>query len=134
MKLFSIEEANEILPRIRMKLDMIRLMNERVNQFKSDAKAAAAVADRGGGMAGGSHYVTSLFEIAKLSSEIVGSGIQIKNIRRGLIDAPMLAGGRIVLLCWQFGEPDHFSWWHETDAGFAGRKPLEALFLPENQD
>jgi hypothetical protein len=29
-----------------------------------------------------------------------------------------------VLLCWQMGEGDQLEWWHEIEAGFAGRQPL----------
>ena len=32
--------------------------------------------------------------------------------------------GRVVLLCWQMGEGDELEWWHDVDAGFAGRTPL----------
>jgi hypothetical protein len=32
--------------------------------------------------------------------------------------------GRVVLLCWQLGEGDQIGWWHEQEAGFAGRQPL----------
>jgi hypothetical protein len=28
-----------------------------------------------------------------------------------------------VYLCWQRGEDD-IEWWHDLDAGFAGRQPL----------
>jgi hypothetical protein len=28
-----------------------------------------------------------------------------------------------VYLCWKLGE-DRITWWHEVDAGFAGRQPL----------
>jgi hypothetical protein len=30
-----------------------------------------------------------------------------------------------VLLCWRFGEPE-VQFWHEMDAGYAGRRPLSA--------
>jgi hypothetical protein len=29
-----------------------------------------------------------------------------------------------VLLCWQIGEGDCVEWWHDVDAGFAGRTRL----------
>jgi hypothetical protein len=29
-----------------------------------------------------------------------------------------------VLLCWQLDEGDEIGWWHEVEAGFAGRRPL----------
>jgi hypothetical protein len=35
-----------------------------------------------------------------------------------------MKNGRVVLLCWQLGEDDEIEWWHETDAGFAGRQRL----------
>ncbi len=31
--------------------------------------------------------------------------------------------GRLVYLCWKLGEPEVL-YWHELDAGFAGRQPL----------
>ena len=37
------------------------------------------------------------------------------------IDTP-----RTVFLCWRLGEPS-VSYWHETDAGYAGRQPLSPL-------
>jgi hypothetical protein len=33
--------------------------------------------------------------------------------------------GRVVYLCWKIGEPE-VAFWHELDAGFAGRQPLVA--------
>jgi hypothetical protein len=39
------------------------------------------------------------------------------------VDFPSLREGRIVYLCWRLGE-DEVAWWHEVDAGFAGRQRL----------
>jgi hypothetical protein len=33
--------------------------------------------------------------------------------------------GREVYLCWQHGEED-IEFWHDLDAGFAGRRPSDA--------
>jgi hypothetical protein len=125
MKLFSVEEANSLLPRIRMKLQMLRAHYEDVNSFRDHAKAAAAAANVGGGMIGGSRYVHYLYEIGKLTTEISESGVQLKDYTRGLIDFPSMTAGRIVLLCWQLGEPDTIKWWHEIDGGFAGRRRID---------
>ena len=112
------------MPRVRLKLGMIRRLYERVGELKDSAKAAAAASDSGGGMAGGSEYVKSLYDIGKLTTEISELGIQIKDYKRGLIDFPSVRDGRTVLLCWQLGEADEICWWHEVDGGFAGRRPL----------
>lgn len=125
MKLFSVEEANRLLPRMRMKLEMIRLNYEVVDSFRETARAAAAASDSGGGMAGGSKYVQALYDIGKLTTEITDAGVQLKDYHRGLIDFPSMRDGRVVLLCWQLGEPDRIEWFHDVEAGFAGRQPLE---------
>ncbi|HMO79586.1 MAG TPA: DUF2203 domain-containing protein [Pyrinomonadaceae bacterium] len=124
MKLFTVQEANAELPRVRLKLEMIRRLYERVSGLKASAKAAAEASEFGGGMRGGSGYVKALYDIGKLTTEIAEQGIQIKDYKRGLIDFPAIRNSRTVLLCWQLGEPDEIRWWHEVDEGFAGRRPL----------
>jgi len=49
---------------------------------------------------------------------------ELKDIDQGLVDFRAEREGREVYLCWKLGEPD-IRWWHELDAGFAGRRPLE---------
>jgi hypothetical protein len=75
-------------------------------------------------MESGSNYVKLLYQIGKLTTEIGELGVQMKDYSRGLIDFPSWRDGRVVLLCWQLGEPDEIEWWHEVEAGFAGRQPL----------
>jgi hypothetical protein len=58
--------------------------------------------------------------------EIQGTGCIIKDIEVGLVDWYALHHGREVLLCWKYGEPE-VGWWHDLDAGFAGRRPVSEL-------
>lgn len=53
--------------------------------------------------------------------------VALRDIESGLIDFPALAGGRHVWLCWRLGEPTEIAWWHEHEAGFAGRRPLAEI-------
>ncbi len=126
MKLFTVSEANEILTFVRPQLEKIKREYEKMSLYRESARAAATAGNEsgGGGMSGGSEYVKSLYEIGKHTTEIHELGIQLKDYTRGLIDFPSLREGRIVLLCWQFGDSDKLEWWHETDTGFAGRQPL----------
>jgi hypothetical protein len=124
MKLFTLEEANALLPEIRKKLVRIQKLYAAVGEMREEASAAASASEFGGGMEGGSGYVHSLYEIGKITTEINGAGVQLKDYTRGLIDFPSRRGDRIVLLCWQLGEGDEIEWWHDTEAGFAGRQPL----------
>ncbi len=53
-------------------------------------------------------------------------GISLRDIGTGLVDFPALVNGRPIWLCWKLGE-SNIAWWHELDAGVAGRKPLIEL-------
>jgi hypothetical protein len=124
MKLFTVDEANATLPLIVPKLERIRSLYAALAEMRDPAKDAAAASEFGGGMAGGSRYVKTLYEIGKLTTELSDTGIELKDYTRGLIDFPSLLDDRVVYLCWQIGEPMQLRWWHEIDAGFAGRTPL----------
>ncbi len=54
-------------------------------------------------------------------------GCLIKDLDVGLVDFPTLFRGDEVYLCWKLGEQG-ISFWHGTQEGFAGRKPIDAEF------
>jgi len=125
MKLFSLDEANKLLPTVRPILLNIQRAHKRLRRFRKAAKKAAEGADRGGGgLPDGLGYAAILLDLTSEVSELEGLGVQLKDFDRGLIDFPSLRDGRVVLLCWQIGEGEQLEWWHDVDAGFAGRTPL----------
>jgi hypothetical protein len=125
MKLFTVDEANEALANVAPKLCRIKRLYTQIARMKHSAAAAAAVSNFGGGMKGGSDYVEALYNIGKLTTELHKEGIQLKDATRGLIDFPSKRDGRVILLCWELGEPERIEWWHEIEGGFAGRQPLD---------
>ncbi|MBV9928659.1 MAG: DUF2203 domain-containing protein [Acidobacteria bacterium] len=125
MKLFTVEEANALLPTVRKVVSRIQRTYARVSAAQERARlAAAGAAQGGGGMEGGGDYVLALSVLAEASGELEELGVQLKDYERGLIDFPAMRDGRVVLLCWQMGEGDALEWWHDLEAGFAGRQPL----------
>ena len=60
----------------------------------------------------------------RLLAALTEVGIVVRDIDRGLIDFPAIIEGREVYLCWQLGE-EEVGYWHELDAGFDGRQPLD---------
>lgn len=125
MKIFSVEEANALIPTVRRIVESIQRQHNRLLSFQAAARYAAEGAEQGGGgMTDGAAYVVILVELAERAGELEALGIQLKDYGRGLIDFPSLRDGRVVLLCWQLGEGDEVEWWHDVDAGFAGRQPL----------
>ena len=125
MKLFTVEEANALIPAVRKLLRGLQRSRRRLGAFKSEARQAAEQADQGGGgIPGGVLYARLITNFAAEMSEIEALGVQLKDFDRGLVDFPSLRDGRVVLLCWQLDEGDELEWWHDMDAGFAGRTPL----------
>ena len=124
MKLFTVAEANQLLPRVIPKLELIQRFYARVEGMRDASRAAAGASDFGGGMEGGTEYVKALYQIGKLTTELHEMGIELKDHTNGLIDFPSIRGDRMVLLCWRLGEAEEIEWWHETDAGFVGRQRL----------
>lgn len=125
MKVFSVEEANALLPTVRGLIQSIQREHRRLLSFQTAAREAAEAAECGdGGIIGGAIYARVLTHLAALVGEVETIGVQIKDYARGLIDFPSLRDGRVVLLCWQLGEGDQIEWWHDLETGFAGRQPL----------
>jgi hypothetical protein len=124
MKIFTLNEANNLIPTIRPKLERLRSLYSTLAGLRQEACAAAAASEGGGGTTSGPAYVRTLYQIGKLTSEIGEIGVQLKDYTRGLIDFPTTREGRVVLLCWQLGEKDQIEWWHETEAGFVGRQHI----------
>jgi hypothetical protein len=126
MKLFTVQEANALLPSVRLILAKIQRAHRKLSSYRDDARKAAEAAEQGGGgVADGVAYAEILHELTSQMSDLEALGVQLKDYERGLIDFPSLRDGRVVLLCWQMGEGDELEWWHDVDAGFAGRTPLD---------
>jgi hypothetical protein len=125
MKLFTIDEANALLPSVRAGVAKIQQAHRNVARYREEAKMAAEAAEKGGGgISSGLVYADALVELTDQITELEILGVQLKDFERGLVDFPSLRDGRVVLLCWQMGEGDELEWWHDVDAGFAGRTPL----------
>ncbi len=55
---------------------------------------------------------------------IHGSGAQVKDLKRGLLDFPARRDGRSVLLCWGVGESS-LEYWREPGADPDGRRRVD---------
>jgi hypothetical protein len=70
--------------------------------------------------------------LREVFEKIEQMGILIKDLDIGLIDFLTLYEGREVCLCWKLGE-ERIRFWHGTDEGFAGRKPIDDEFLENHR-
>lgn len=63
-------------------------------------------------------------------AELDALGCVFKGFEEGLVDFYTLRDDRLVFLCWRLGEP-RITHWHEVDAGFDGRQPVDDRILTE---
>jgi hypothetical protein len=120
---FTVAEANALLDVLRPLLIELRDAGEKLTDAEAHALLAEAAAGNGGGGAG-RQVGEAFLEVRRLLLAVQESGIVVRDIGRGLIDFPSIRDGEEVYLCWELTE-DRVSWWHELDAGYPGRQPLD---------
>lgn len=125
-RLFSVEEANQLLPLLRPILKDLKREWKFMQFINDEIKKAHEASDRGGGSIFGPGYVESAEGVIHHFHHLQELGVLLKDPSVGLCDFPHQRGDRLVYLCWRLGE-DEIAWWHDRDAGFAGREPLEDL-------
>jgi hypothetical protein len=120
---YSLEEANAALPRVGELLRTLRAASERLGDSEAREALGEAAPGNGGGEPG--RTVSEAFiELREAMTELREGEIVLRDVGRGLVDFPALREGEEIYLCWEEGEPV-IAFWHEPEAGFAGRRPLE---------
>jgi hypothetical protein len=119
---YTLEEARAELPWVAERLAAMRDARERLTDAETREALSAAAATNGGG-APGRQVGEAFLELQGGAAEFDERDILLRDLDRGLIDFPAVRAGREVYLCWIDGEPD-IGYWHELDAGYAGREEL----------
>ena len=120
---YTLEEANAALGRVVELLDGLRSARERLGDKEARAALSEAAPANGGGEPG--RVVSEAFlALRDALTELQAGEIVLRDLDRGLVDFPALQDGREIYLCWQEGE-DEIEFWHEPEAGFAGRRPID---------
>ncbi len=122
-RLFTVEEANSLLPRLREILEDVSLHRDALRERAPHLEPIlrAAVANSGGRV--GSEYGVEAYNLYLAIERIRELGVFLKDLDVGLLDFPHEREGRVVFLCWHPPE-ERVGYWHEIEAGYAGRQPL----------
>lgn len=123
-KFFTLLEANEALQVIRPLMEEVMRIRQRILANQPEIWSAVEKSAGNGGNPIISKMVLEFEKFDALIHKIQDAGAQIKDINIGLLDFSAQKDGREVYLCWQHGEGD-IAYWHEVDAGYAGRQPIE---------
>lgn len=133
-RLFTVEEANLRLPLVRAIVqDIVDLFRD-VQQRRE--RLASVKQLRGEGTSSSRFHSEETDQIeeeitkdeeklAEFVRELHELGVEFKDPVLGLVDFPAQMDDRVVHLCWKLDEPE-VQFWHELDAGFAGRQLLLA--------
>jgi hypothetical protein len=123
-KYFTVEEANRLIPQMKVMIEQLRQGRHRLQKHRTTAEAVAQQAGgNGGGSEAGAYLSDYSQTFARSLAQLQAMGIVLKDLERGLIDFPHQREGREVYLCWKYGE-ERIDYWHETDSGYSGRQPL----------
>lgn len=122
-KFFTLQEANDALHIIRPLMDDVQAIRQKILANQPEAWPAIEKSAGNGGNKALSRMVDDFEKLDGLIHQILDTGVQIKDINIGLLDFSAMRDEREVYLCWQYGEGD-IAFWHEVDAGYAGRQPI----------
>ncbi len=122
-RLFSVIEANAMLPQLRGLLGRIQNEKDRMLEMEPDPEVIQTKSAYDWGMTRGAEYILILEAFQQAVKEVEELGVLVKDLDQGLCDFPHQRDGRMVYLCWKLDE-EEVTWWHDVDAGFAGRQPL----------
>jgi hypothetical protein len=122
-KLFTVEEANALLPKIQKLLDDLTLHRDALREKAPHIEPILRASGENGGGRVGSEYGVEAYNLYLAIGRIRELGVLLKDLDMGLLDFPHEREGRIVFLCWHPPE-ERVEYWHEIEAGYAGRQPL----------
>lgn len=129
-KIFTLDEANRLLPEVERQLTWFREavpeivhLQDSIEVLELVGAGARQAPDHGDLVSQRAHLDDLVQTYNQRLEEFDRLGCLIKDLGRGLVDFYAQRDGRLVFLCWCLGEPTIRSW-HEISAGFAGRRPI----------
>jgi hypothetical protein len=132
---FTLSEANATLPLVRRIVADITATYPKWRDLVSSFELVAAQARPEWGESAEQVRLRGEVEavakdIANYLSELEQIGCVFKGFDQGLVDFYGKLDGRDVFWCWKVGE-EKIEYWHELEAGFAGRQSVAAALTPD---
>ena len=119
---YTLEDANAALGWVQDAIATLRTAREGLSDEEAREALAEAGPQNGGGDPG--RVVSEAFlQLRDALARLQEAEVVLRDLDRGLVDFPAIRDDREVYLCWLEGE-DEIGYWHDLEAGFAGREPL----------
>ena len=120
---FTVAEANALLERVEPMIRSLRAARDQLTDSELHEALADAAPANGGGDPG-RRVGEAFLAVRSLLADLQELGLVIRDLDRGLVDFPAILDGREAYLCWELGE-DEIEFWHDLEAGYGGRRPLD---------
>ena len=124
---FTLAEANKSLPLVRRIVGDIVGTHAEAARLQQQLDGLSAAREQKPIQA---RLEAAMHRLEDYVDELSEVGCELKDYQSGLIDFTSRHQGRDICLCWKLGE-EQIGFWHELDAGFAGRKPVSLLGQPQ---
>jgi hypothetical protein len=134
-KIFSVEEANQLVPYLELALGELVDLAREVATLRREVEVLSAIESAGATSTNAD--VRSLREREQTYSRrserfrdvllgVTRHGCIVRDLEEGLVDFYAVVRNRVICLCWRRGEP-RVAHWHPADEGFSSRRPLDDL-------
>jgi hypothetical protein len=140
MRYFTLAEAQRALPDLARHLREALFHKSQSQEAQGQMdKTAQRVRDSGGARVNPSEMLaqrarrdSSISALKQALDDIAEAGAVVKDLDIGLLDFMTRYRDQDVCLCWKLGE-DRIAFWHGSEEGFRGRKPIDQEFLQNHR-
>ena len=120
---FTLAQANSTLPLVKRIVGDIVRTHGLVLKYQGELERLTSSKDPS---ATQSRLDDAVNHLEDYVDELTDVGCELKDYQVGLIDFVGRHQRRDVYLCWKLGE-ERIGYWHEINAGYAGRQPISTL-------
>lgn len=134
-KLFTVEEANALIPLLQKTLDSLQRQVRDIIRLKRQLEVLNLICD--GQLSRENVDFQEYLQKTALYHQLVGQadalirdirarGCLLRDVHTGIVDFYSEMDGRVVFLCWRRGEPG-VSYWHPVGEGYGQRRGIAGL-------
>ncbi len=130
IKVFTIEEANGLIPKLTEWFKELHAKGEELSSLEVEIDSLELIAKNPEGPSKDlsdklDQYNNAVDNFYAIIDKIHKEGCYIKDVNAGLIDFYAVENEEVVYLCWRLGE-EKINFWHEVGKGFKDRQPIHS--------
>ena len=133
VKVFTIEEANRLLPQVDAVLRSLIQVTRQIQRFYDRTAILELIGaaqkkspEHREFMTGKRRLEELIVKRDRMLEGMQRMGCVVKHFQKGQVDFYGAKDGRFVFFCWKLGEK-RIQYWHELNTGTCGRRPLSEL-------